>query len=129
MTYYGDTVRAAPTLSEIDLPRDEAAALFKEVLRNIDLLLEHGMIYGDLSAYNILYWEGRIILIDFPQVTSSEANSNAFTILKRDVTRVCEYFASQGVPSDPDALTSELWAKHIVVDDLMPVLEWDMSME
>lgn len=124
MTYYGDDVRAAPTLSEIDLPRDQAAALFKEALRNIDLLLQHGMIHGDLSAYNILYWEGRIILIDFPQVTSTEGNSNAYTILHRDITRVCEYFAAQGVPSDPDALASELWAKYGAETEMVADMEW-----
>lgn len=124
MTYYGDDVRAAPTLSEIDLPRDEAAALFQEALRNIDLLLQHGMIHGDLSAYNILYWEGRIILIDFPQVSSTEGNSNAYTILHRDVTRVCEYFAAQGVRCNPDALTSELWAKYGVEAEMVADMEW-----
>ena len=41
------------------------------VLRNIELMLQNGMIHGDLSAYNILYWEGEITLIDFPQVTDS----------------------------------------------------------
>ncbi|MDQ3731141.1 MAG: hypothetical protein M3329_04105 [Pseudomonadota bacterium] len=124
MTYYGDDVRAAPTLSEVGLPRDEAAALFQEALRNIDLLLQHGMIHGDLSAYNILYWEGRIILIDFPQVTSSEGNSNAYTILHRDITRVCEYFAAQGVPNDPDALTRDLWAKYGVEQEVVADMAW-----
>lgn len=124
MTYYGDDVRGAPTLNEIDLPRDEAAALFRETLRNIDLLLQHGMIHGDLSAYNMLYWEGRITLIDFPQVTGTEGNSNASTILHRDITRVCEYFAAQGVRSDPDALTSALWARYGVEAEMVADMEW-----
>jgi RIO kinase 1 len=57
MAYYGDDVRAAPTLNEISLPRDEAAALFQETLRNVDLLLQHGLIHGDLSAFYLLYWD------------------------------------------------------------------------
>ena len=59
MGYCGDEDIAAPTLSEIALDPDEAQPLFDEVLRNIEIMLENGMIHGDLSAYNILYWEGR----------------------------------------------------------------------
>ncbi len=103
MGYYGDERRAAPTLSEVSLARGEARPLFQEALRNIELLLQHNLIHGDLSAYNILYWQGRIVLIDFPQVVSLQANSSGAAILHRDVTRICEYFARQGVACNPDA--------------------------
>lgn len=109
MEYRGDLNQPAPTLSQIGLDADEAGSLFEEVIRNIRLLLDLNMIHGDLSAYNILYWEGKVTLIDFPQVTSRESNRNAGFILHRDVTRVCEYFASQGVVCDPDALMTEIW--------------------
>ena len=61
-----------------------------------------------------LYWEGRITLIDFPQVVSLHRNSRAISILERDVERICEYFAGQGVtstgniPCDPAAIMSRL---------------------
>jgi RIO kinase 1 len=112
MGYYGDERRAAPTLSEVSLARGEARPLFQEALRNIELLLQHDLIHGDLSAYNILYWQGRIVLIDFPQVVSLQANSSAAAILHRDITRVCEYFARQGVACDPDAITNDLWLRY-----------------
>src|SRR5689334_24691981 len=107
MTYFGDERRAAPTLNEIHLPRGEAAPLFQEVLRNIELLLQHGLIHGDLSAYNILYWQGSVVLIDFPQVTDIASNSKSDFILRRDVERVCAYFARQGVRCDADAITRD----------------------
>jgi RIO kinase 1 len=108
MTYYGDAHRAAPTLNEVTLPPDEAAPLFDEVLRNVRLMLEQGLVHGDLSAYNLLYWNGKVVLIDFPQGTSHHANQSAHFILARDVRRVCEYFARQGVPADPGAIMAEL---------------------
>ncbi|HLZ09044.1 MAG TPA: RIO1 family regulatory kinase/ATPase, partial [Chloroflexota bacterium] len=74
MTYQGDARQAAPSLQEVRLGRREAAPLFREVLRNVELLLQHGLIHGDLSAYNILYWEGEVTLIDFPQVTEVRSN-------------------------------------------------------
>jgi RIO kinase 1 len=72
-----------------------------------------GLVHGDLSAYNVLYWQGKITLIDFPQVTLTESNSNAWRILRRDVRRVCEYFALQGVDADADRLARQLWDEHV----------------
>ena len=108
----GDERRAAPILQSVRLGRTEAVALFGEVMRNVELLLQQGFIHGDLSGYNILYWEGAITLIDFPQVTSSRSNRSAHAILQRDITRVCEYFATQGVHRDPAALADDLWQRY-----------------
>jgi RIO kinase 1 len=116
MGYVGDERLAAPPLSEISLDRDEAQPLFAEVMRNIEIMLQNGMIHGDLSAYNILYWEGAITLIDFPQVTDSRGNPQAYDILQRDITRVCEYFADQGVPSDPSAIMRRFWKRYVELD-------------
>ncbi len=112
MGFVGGRQGCAPTLNEVRLGRDEATVLFDRVLRNIDILLSLGLIHGDLSAYNILYWNGEITLIDFPQVVSPRDNRNAYAIFQRDVRRVCEYFARQGVRADAARLASELWEAH-----------------
>jgi RIO kinase 1 len=113
MGYVGDAAVAAPALNEIGLEPDEAAALFPEVLRNVELMLKHNLIHGDLSAYNILYWAGTITLIDFPQVTNSLTNRNAYFILQRDVMRICEYFARQGVKHNARAIADDLWRRYV----------------
>lgn len=113
MAYCGDENIAAPTLSEISLPPEEAGPLYTETIGNIERMLAQGSIHGDLSAYNILYWDGAITLIDFPQVTDCAGNRNALTILNRDVTRVCEYFARQGVVCDAEAVIQELKSLYI----------------
>jgi RIO kinase 1 len=112
MDYIGDLGNAAPTLNTVTLDSDEARPLYERIVRNIDLLLTNQRIHGDLSAYNILYWEGQITLIDFPQVVPPEANPAAWTIFLRDVTRICQYFSAQGVRSNPRKLASELWTSH-----------------
>ena len=112
MDYCGDDRRAAPALNEIDLAREEALPLFTEVMRNIELMLKQGLIHGDLSAYNILYWQGAVTLIDFPQVTNSKNNRQAYNILQRDITRVCDYFQRQGVARDADEITDLLWEEY-----------------
>lgn len=112
MDYIGDMDGNAPTLSEVTLERGEALHLFERVLHNIDILLAHERIHADLSAYNILYWEGVITLIDFPQVVSPKINRNAFGIFERDITRICEYFSKQGVSANPREIAAALWEKH-----------------
>ncbi len=79
-------------------------------------MLRRGVIHGDLSAYNILYWEGKVVLIDFPQITDSLTNRHAREILQRDIERVCEYFRRQGVRSDATALLNDLWTRHVRED-------------
>ncbi len=109
MSYHGEAYMAAPTLNTVRLEPDEAERAFQQVMDNIHLMLEHELVHGDLSAYNILYWEGKITLIDFPQVVDLYANPKAYPILRRDVGRVCEYFGRQGVDCDPDGIMEELW--------------------
>ncbi len=118
-----DAGNAAPTLNTVTLERDEARELFDRVIRNLDLLLTLERIHGDLSAYNILYWDGDITLIDFPQVTFTEANPSSWVIFLRDVTRVCQYFRSQGVKCDARKLAADLWTSHghQVVKDVHPL--------
>jgi len=112
MGYVGDLDLAAPPLQSLDLEPAEAKTLFDRSIENIDCMLAQGCIHGDLSAYNVLYWDGDITLIDFPQVISPDGNPAAWGIFRRDVTRVCEYFAEQGVKSDPRQLSADLWTAH-----------------
>jgi RIO kinase 1 len=116
MTYIGDRHHAAPILHSVTLESArEAEYLFQEVLRNVDIMLGMGLIHGDLSPYNILYWEGKVTLIDFPQVTLAEGNSSAYKILQRDLQRVCDYFAPYGVEAHAPTITRRLWSKHVAL--------------
>jgi RIO kinase 1 len=112
MTYLGDAHTPAPTLNTIRLERDEAQPLFERVVRNVDLMLANERIHGDLSAFNILYWQGDIWLIDFPQVMQPRQNRLAYTVFERDLLRVCEYFIRQGARCAPRRLAAELWTSH-----------------
>ena len=128
MSYYGDGVRGAPTLNEVALDADQAEVLFREVLRNVELFLEHELIHGDLSAYNILYWEGAITVIDFPQVVDCSSNRDAYSILQRDLERVCDYFRRQGVSSDPRALLDALWLRYVEDEEVASHRAAEMSL-
>ena len=112
MDYVGDRENPAPPLSAVSLRVEEAKTIFARVLYNIDLILAQGRVHGDLSAYNVLYWDGSITLIDFPQVVLIGTNPTAWMIFQRDITRICQYFASQGVVYDHRKLAADMWTSH-----------------
>lgn len=112
MGYVGDLSIPAPILNDVTLEKGEAGQIFTRLMKNLNILLAHQYVHGDLSAYNVLYWEGNIFLIDFPQVVSPNQNRNAYAIFKRDITRLCEYFIHQGLSLDPLHLAAGLWTAH-----------------
>jgi RIO kinase 1 len=129
MSFCGDENLAAPRLNEVSLETNEAVVLFREVIHNIELMLENGFIHGDLSAYNILYWDGMITLIDFPQVTQSRGNAHAREILQRDITRVCEYFSDQGVRCDDEQIMRRLWKRYVELDAKLQAADLSVLLE
>jgi RIO kinase 1 len=106
----------APTLHQVRLPKSQAQKLFKQVMDAIETMLQNQIVHGDLSAYNILFWDDEAILIDFPQVVNSNTNSNTHAILKRDIQRVCDYFKRCGVHADGDMWMSRLWKRYLAID-------------
>jgi RIO kinase 1 len=110
MDFIGNEQMGAPTLNEISLNQAEARYLFERVTHNLELMLAHQRVHADFSAYNILYWEGEITLIDFPQAINPLKNPNAYAIFQRDVTRICEYFNHQSLKINPQKLAADLWA-------------------
>ena len=73
---------AAPALQAVRLEPDEVQPLFDRLMRNVELMLAQQRIHGDLSAFNVLYWEGDIRLIDFPQAVAPAENPDAFELLR-----------------------------------------------
>ncbi len=111
MDYIGDEDTAAPTLNTVPLSASEARIVFDRVIYNVQLMLQYNRVHADLSAYNILYWDGEIKLIDFPQAINPEENHNSFSIFQRDILRVSEYFTSRGVKIDASRLAAQLWTE------------------
>lgn len=115
MEFIGSGKTPAPLLQSIRLDPAQAQRMFERVKDNIEIMLQNGWIHGDLSAYNILYVDGRISIIDLPQVVNPHDNNHAPAILARDVQRVCDYFGSQGVVCDAKAIYQDLWDRYLQV--------------
>jgi RIO kinase 1 len=127
MEYLGEAYTAAPTLNEVHLAtKVEAKRLYERLLHNVEIMLANQRIHGDLSAYNVLYWQGEFRIIDFPQAVNPADNRSAFSILQRDLTRLCQYFERYGIHSRPEALAHRMWSKHGYGDLWAPDLtDWE----
>jgi RIO kinase 1 len=113
MEYLGEADEPAPRLNEVTVERGEAQPLFDRLLRNVELFLAHDRIHGDLSAYNILYWQGAAAIIDFAQAVDPRYNEEIYPLLERDVQRICRYFAPYGVVADAKAIASDMWLRYL----------------
>ncbi len=58
---------AAPRLNDVELDHDLALDYHAKLLREVILMLNAGVIHGDLSEYNILVDEHGPVIIDLPQ--------------------------------------------------------------
>ncbi len=114
MEYIGDDESAAKNLNNTVLSgKFEVVTICKSLLRNIRLMLVLDRVHGDLSPFNVLYFNGNIKIIDFPQAVDARSNPNACMLLERDVRNVCNYFAKYGLRLDSQRISSDLWGKYI----------------
>ena len=70
-----------------------------------------GFAHGDLSAYNLLVHDGRVVVIDLPQIVDVAANPAGLDFLHRDVVNVCTWFSRRGLDTDPEDVFAELVAQ------------------
>jgi RIO kinase 1 len=110
MEFIGDESQAAPKLVQARLSAAELASAWQQLVANLRALTAAGLVHADLSAYNLLWWEGRLVVIDLPQAVEFTTNADAFDLLHRDVTNVGAWFARRGVAMDVEALYAELVA-------------------
>lgn len=117
MEYIGDREHPAPVLVNVELAAAEAERLYRQVLDNVQLFLSLHRVHADLSAYNMLYWNDHLTIIDFPQAVDPRYNDDAFDLLVRDLRNVNDFFSEHGVgPVDPIEHALSLWRK--LVDPL-----------
>jgi RIO kinase 1 len=92
-----DDGTAAPRLAQSRPAPDALADLFEQCVVAMRLLARAGYAHGDLSAYNLLVHDGRLVMIDLPQVVDLVANPRGPEFLHRDCENVCAWFAGRGL--------------------------------
>lgn len=107
ITVDGET---APRLAQT---RPEPALLqsyFDQLRDALALMVQSGVVHGDLSAYNILAAGERLVIIDLPQLVDLVGNPQGFDFLMRDCANVCGWFRGKGLEVDEHDLFGDLMA-------------------
>ena len=108
MQYIGDERQAALRLVEARLERNALDSAWRQLFVSLQRLARAGVVHADLSVYNLLWWDSRVVLIDFPQAVDATTNPAAFELLYRDLENVATWFSRRGVATDVERLYSEL---------------------
>jgi RIO kinase 1 len=111
MEFIGDPDGSpAPRLAETRPQPDELATLWDQLVAALCELAARGLAHGDLSAYNLLVRDGKLVIIDMPQVVDVIANPRGAQFLDRDAANVARWFEARGLsgaspgPADLPAL-------------------------
>jgi RIO kinase 1 len=101
MTYIGDETRPAPLLREVALEDPQAA--YEDVVANMKAIRKSALVHADLSEYNLLVWEGRIVVIDVGQAVPLD-HHRAAEWFARDLGNISRYFRRLGLDVTPSGL-------------------------
>ncbi len=101
MEYIGDETQPAPALREVAL--EEPRETYEDVVTNMRAIRKAELVHADLSEYNLLYWDGRIVVIDVGQSVPLD-HPRAEEWFKRDVSNIARFFRRLRVDVTPASL-------------------------
>jgi RIO kinase 1 len=107
ITVDGDT---APRLAQTRPGPALLASYFEQLRDALAVMVQHGVVHGDLSAYNLLAAGDRLVIIDLPQIVDIAGNLAGMDFLMRDCANVCAWFRSRGLDVDEHDLFGQLLA-------------------
>jgi RIO kinase 1 len=110
MEFIGDRTMAALKLVQAKLSAAELGSAWAQLLESLRALTAAGLVHADLSVYNLLWWQGRLVVIDLPQAVEFTTNTDAYELLHRDVANVGAWFVRQGADVDVEGVYAELLA-------------------
>ncbi len=105
MEYVGDETRPAPLLREIEI--EDPHSVFNDVVGNMRAIRKAGLVHADLSEYNILFWDDRVVVIDVGQSVLVD-HPRAADWYRRDVANIARFFHRKGVDVTPATLEKSL---------------------
>jgi RIO kinase 1 len=100
----------APRLAQTRPPADLLATYWEQLTAAMRVLAGFGLAHGDLSPFNLLATEDRVVLIDVPQAVDVVANPQGMEFLARDCRNVATWFAARGLEVEGEELLADLLA-------------------
>lgn len=92
MEYLGDSTTPATLIKDVALTKEQATVVFDQIVNSITTFYQKGVVHGDLSEFNILWWQDKPYIIDFPQAIDIRTNLNYMTLLDRDIGNIVKFF-------------------------------------
>ncbi|XWS60269.1 hypothetical protein CRYUN_Cryun07bG0022000 [Craigia yunnanensis] len=97
MEFIGKAGWAAPRLKDAALSLDKLRECYLEMIIAMRTLYQKcKLVHGDLSEYNILYFEGQLYIIDVSQAVDLD-HPHALDFLREDCVHVSDFFKKHGV--------------------------------
>ncbi|XP_059657399.1 uncharacterized protein LOC132303962 isoform X2 [Cornus florida] len=97
MEFIGTSGWAAPRLKDAALSLDKLREGYVEMIMAMRTLYQKcKLVHGDLSEYNILYFEGHLYIIDVSQSVDLD-HPHALDFLREDCVHVSDFFKRHGV--------------------------------
>ncbi|MCO5597033.1 hypothetical protein L7F22_051106 [Adiantum nelumboides] len=98
MSFIGQDGWPAPRLKDASLSESKLRESYLEIVINMRLMYQKcRLVHGDLSEYNILYFEGHLHIIDVSQSVDLD-HPRALDFLREDCLHVSDFFRKSGVP-------------------------------
>jgi RIO kinase 1 len=111
MEFIGEGIQAAPRLAQVRASREQLGDYLGQAIDILTRLADAGYAHGDLSPYNLLVHESRVIVIDLPQLVEVASNPTGLDFLHRDCVNVCSWFTRHGLATDAEVVFAGLVAK------------------
>ncbi|KAL9235834.1 hypothetical protein vseg_010568 [Gypsophila vaccaria] len=97
MEFIGKSGWAAPRLKDAALSLDKLREGYVEIITAMRTMYQKcKLVHGDLSEYNILYYEGHLYIIDVSQAVDLD-HPHALDFLREDCLHVSDFFKKSGV--------------------------------
>lgn len=115
MRFIGDGQEIAPQLKDVHL--EEPDEVLDQILEDYLVMYRDAhFVHGDLSKYNILWWQNRPWIIDLPQSYRVDAwanMNNVEKILRRDIRNVLSYFKQYGIQRDLESILDQFLSEYM----------------
>lgn len=108
MEFIGRDGQAAPRLAQSRAEGAELRDYLDQVIAIMGMLARAGFAHGDLSAYNLLVHDGRVIVIDLPQIVDAVTNPTGLDFLHRDCVNIADWFTRRRAEVDAEQLFADL---------------------
>lgn len=97
MSFLGKNGWPAPKLKDVEISESKARELYRDcVIMMWNIYNKCKLVHADLSEFNLLYHEGKVVVIDVSQSVEHD-HPHALEFLRKDCTNITEFFNKKGV--------------------------------